>query len=241
MLARLKQAVCSANLELVARGLVVETWGNASAVDRAGGHLVIKPSGLPYARLKPSDMVVVALDSGQVVEGKYRPSSDTPTHVALYRAFGGIGGIVHTHSPRATAWAQARRSIPALGTTHADYFYGPIPCTRALRAREIECDYEKHTGDVIVESFAGRDPLDCPAVLVDRHGPFVWGRSVGAAVENAAVLEHVAGLAAATLGLSPGVGPMPATLLKKHFFRKHGPGAYYGQSPGVTLFQNETT
>jgi L-ribulose-5-phosphate 4-epimerase len=231
MLARLKQAVCSANLELVARGLVVETWGNASAVDRAGGHLVIKPSGLPYARLKPSDMVVVALDSGQVVEGKYRPSSDTPTHLALYRAFGGIGGIVHTHSPQATAWAQARRSIPALGTTHADYFRGPIPCTRALRPREIQRDYEKHTGDVIVESFANREPLDCPAVLVDRHGPFVWGRTVAAAVENAVVLEHVAGLAAATLGLFPGIGPMPAALLKKHFFRKHGPGAYYGQSP----------
>ena len=159
MLTQLKQAVCAANLELVARGLVVETWGNASAIDRAGGRVVIKPSGVPYDRLTPADMVVVDLSSGRVIEGKYKPSSDTPTHLVMYRSFTGIGGIVHTHSLLATAWAQARRPIPALGTTHADYFHGPIPCTRALKTREIERDYEAHTGAVIVEAFAGREML----------------------------------------------------------------------------------
>jgi L-ribulose-5-phosphate 4-epimerase len=230
MLSAIKQAVWAANLELVAKGLVVETWGNASAIDRASGHVVIKPSGVPYARLKPGDMVVVSLETGQVVEGRYKPSSDTPTHLVLYRAFGGIGGVVHTHSVRATAWAQARRSIPALGTTHADYYHGPIPCTRGLKPREIEVDYEANTGRVIVEAFRNRQPLDCPAALVDRHGPFVWGRTVEAAVENAVVLEHLALLASATLELAPKIGPMPAPLLNKHFFRKHGPGAYYGQA-----------
>jgi L-ribulose-5-phosphate 4-epimerase len=227
----LKKAVCAANLELVGKGLVVETWGNASALERASGHMVIKPSGVPYDRLKPADMVVVELETGLVVEGRYKPSSDTPTHLVLYRAFAGIGGIVHTHSVMATAWAQARRSIPALGTTHADYFHGPIPCTRALKPREIETDYEANTGVAIVEAFADRTPLDCPAVLVDRHGPFVWGRTVEAAVENAGVLEHLASLASSTLRLAPEVGPMPGALLNKHFFRKHGPGAYYGQKP----------
>ncbi len=230
MLTKLKQAVCAANLELVARGLVVETWGNASAIDRAGGRVVIKPSGVPYDRLTPADMVVVDLQSGRVIEGKYKPSSDTPTHLVLYRSFTAVGGIVHTHSLLATAWAQARRPIPALGTTHADYFHGPIPRTRALKPREIERDYEANTGAVIVEAFADREPLDCPGVLVDRHGPFTWGRTVAVAVENAAVLEHLALLASATLRLAPGIGPMPATLLNKHFFRKHGPGAYYGQT-----------
>lgn len=227
----LKKAVCAANLELVGKGLVVETWGNASALERASGHMVIKPSGVPYDRLKPADMVVVELETGLVVEGRYKPSSDTPTHLVLYRAFAGIGGIVHTHSVMATAWAQARRSIPALGTTHADYFHGPIPRTRALKPREIEADYEANTGVAIVEAFADRNPLDCPAVLVDRHGPFVWGRTVEAAVENAGVLEHLALLASITLRLALEVGPMPGALLNKHFFRKHGPGAYYGQKP----------
>ena len=230
MLADLKKSVCAANLELVAKGLVVETWGNASAIDRAGGRMVIKPSGVPYARLKPADMVVVDLGTGQVVEGRYNPSSDTPTHLALYRAFSGIGGVVHTHSVLATAWAQARRPIPALGTTHADYFFGPVPCTRALEPREIERDYEANTGAVIVEALAGREPLECPGVLVDRHGPFTWGRTVEAAVEHAGILEHLALLASATLRLAPESGPMPAPLLDKHFFRKHGPGAYYGQT-----------
>jgi L-ribulose-5-phosphate 4-epimerase len=232
MLTNLKQAVCAANLDLVARGLVVETWGNASAVDRASGRMVIKPSGVPYDRLTPGAMVVVDVETGQVVEGRYKPSSDTPTHLVLYRAFAEIGGMVHTHSVQATAWAQSRRAIPALGTTHADYFNGSIPCTRALKPREIARDYEAHTGEAIVEAFVGRDPLDCPAVLVDRHGPFTWGRTVAMAVENAVVLEHLALLASATLGLAPAMGPMPGALLKKHFFRKHGPGAYYGQSRG---------
>jgi L-ribulose-5-phosphate 4-epimerase len=229
-LSNLKQAVCAANLDLVRRGLVVETWGNASAIDRATGRMVIKPSGVPYDALKPADMVVVEVETGRVLGGQYKPSSDTPTHLVLYRSFEGIGGIVHTHSVQATAWAQARRSIPALGTTHADYFNGPIPCTRALRPREIELDYEANTGKVIVEAFAGRDPLECPAVLVDRHGPFTWGRTVEAAVENAGVLEHLALLSSSTQRLMPDLAPMPAALLKKHFYRKHGPGAYYGQN-----------
>jgi L-ribulose-5-phosphate 4-epimerase len=233
MLLAMKKAVCAANLELVARGLVVETWGNASAIDRASGLVVIKPSGVPYARLKASEMVVVSLETGRVVEGRCNPSSDTPTHLALYRAFAGIGGVVHTHSVQATAWAQARKPIPALGTTHADYFRGPIPCTRALERREIEVDYEANTGRVIVEAFGDRDPLECPAILVDRHGPFVWGRTVEVAVENAVVLEYLALLASVTLQLAPKVGPMPASLLNKHFFRKHGPGAYYGQTSTV--------
>jgi L-ribulose-5-phosphate 4-epimerase len=233
-LADLKKSVCAANLELVAKGLVVETWGNASAIDRVSGRMVIKPSGVPYARLKPADMVVVDLGTGRVVEGRFQPSSDTPTHLALYRAFPGIGGVVHTHSVMATAWAQSRRPLPALGTTHADYFYGPVPCTRALQSREIEQDYEANTGAVMVEALAGRDPLECPGVLVDRHGPFTWGRTVEAAVENAGVLEHLALLASATLRIAPESSPMPAPLLDKHFLRKHGPGAYYGQktNPG---------
>jgi L-ribulose-5-phosphate 4-epimerase len=176
-------------------------------------------------------MVVVELESGRVIEGQYRPSSDLATHLVLYRAFGEIGGVVHTHSLQATAWAQARRPIPALGTTHADYFHGPVPCTRALRRAEIQRDYERHTGEVIVEAMRGREPMGCPAVLVDRHGPFVWGRTVEQAVEHASVLEYVAALAQLTVALGAGVGGMPKALLKKHYGRKHGPGAYYGQ-PG---------
>jgi len=229
MLAQLKKRVCKANLDLVREGLVIQTWGNASAVDRDKGLVVIKPSGVPYERMKPVDMVVVALDSGRTVEGKLKPSSDTPTHLTLYRAFQGIGGIVHTHSLFATAWAQCGSAVPALGTTHADYFLGPVPCTRPMRPREIQSDYEANTGRVIVESFARRDPLSCPAVLVVNHGPFAWGKSVEDAVHHAVVLEHLVRLAGETLRLFPRAKPMPRELLHKHFFRKHGPKAYYGQ------------
>jgi L-ribulose-5-phosphate 4-epimerase len=229
MLANLKRQVCQANLDLVKAGLVIRTWGNVSGIDRRQGLVVIKPSGVPYERMQPAHMVLVALDSGKLVEGTLNPSSDTPTHLVLYRAFNGIGGIVHTHSLFATAWAQTRRDLPALGTTHADYFHGPIPCTRQMKAREIESDYEANTGNVIMETFARRDPLSCPAVLVASHGPFAWGKSVAVAVENATVLEHLARLAAETLRLFPSTRPMQHVLLDKHFYRKHGPGAYYGQ------------
>ena len=229
MLETLKSEVCAANLKLVAEGLVVQTWGNVSGIDRASGCVVIKPSGVAYDRLKPAQMVVVRLDTGKVVEGKLKPSSDTATHLILYRAFSGIGGVVHTHSLFATAWAQARRDLPALGTTHADYFHGPIPCTRLLREREIKNDYEENTGRVIVERFAGIEPSACPGVLVGSHGPFAWGRSVAQAVENACVLEHLARLASETLRANPNTEPMQQALLDKHFLRKHGPTAYYGQ------------
>ena len=232
MLEKLKREVWAANRELVSQGLVIQTWGNASAIDRASGKVVIKPSGVPYEKMKPEHMVVVALDSGQVIEGRLKPSSDTPTHLALYRAFQGIGGIVHTHSLHATAWAQSGRELPALGTTHADYFHGPVPCTRLMTAREIKDHYEYETGKVIVETFAGRDPLACPAVLVASHGPFAWGKSVEEAVHNAVVLEHVVLLAGETLRLFPSVKPMQRVLLDKHFFRKHGQAAYYGQPKG---------
>lgn len=229
MLEQLKQQVCEANLQLVREGLVIQTWGNVSGLDRAGGLVVIKPSGIPYDEMRPEHMAVLQLSSGKVVEGTLKPSSDTPTHLELYRAFLEIGGIVHTHSLYATAWAQAQCEIPALGTTHADYFYGPIPCTRPMTAAEIESDYELNTGKVIVERFASLDPLQKPAVLVASHAPFVWGVSVAKAVENALVLEYVARLASETLRTNPSVGPMPAELLDKHFLRKHGPRAYYGQ------------
>jgi L-ribulose-5-phosphate 4-epimerase len=230
MLEDLKQQVCWANLELVEQGLVLHTWGNVSGVDRERGLVVIKPSGVPYADMKPSHMVVVSLVTGQGVEGKLRPSSDTPTHLVLYRAFKSIGGIVHTHSLHATAWAQARHDIPALGTTHADYFCGPIPCTRLLAAKEIQSDYEANTGHAMVERFTGRDPLHCPAVLVANHGPFAWGESVADAVHNAVLLEHLARLASETLRVKPSAKPMQPALLEKHFSRKHGPAAYYGQT-----------
>lgn len=229
MLKQLKKQVCEANLDLVKQGLVVLTWGNVSAVDRERGCLVIKPSGVPYERMKPSQMVVVALESGEVVGGDLRPSSDTPTHLALYRAFAQVGGVVHTHSLHATCWAQARRDIPAFGTTHADHFHTAVPCTRPLRPAEIKRDYEANTGKVIVETFQGRDPLECPGVLVASHGPFAWGASLAAAVENAIVLEKVAEMAARTLQINPRTAAMPAVLADKHFFRKHGAGAYYGQ------------
>jgi L-ribulose-5-phosphate 4-epimerase len=231
MLDKLKAEVCKANLDLVAEGLVIQTWGNVSGIDRASGNVVIKPSGVPYDGMKPEHMVVVSLKTGEVVEGKLKPSSDTPTHLALYRAFKGIGGIVHTHSLYATAWAQARKEIPALGTTHADYFYGPVPCTRALTPKEIKSDYELNTGKIIVERFRKLDPAEMPAVLVASHAPFVWGLTAEKAVQNAVVLEYVARLANETLRANSiiSVRPMPQALLDKHFLRKHGPKAYYGQ------------
>ena len=229
MLEQLKRDVYRSNLDLVKEGLVIQTWGNASGIDRPRGLVVIKPSGVSYGRMKPRDMVVVSLRTGRVVEGRLKPSSDTPTHLVLYRAFPEIGGVVHTHSLYATAWAQARRKIPAYGTTQADYWYGEVPCTRALTPREIKGDYETNTGHVIVESFKKLNPMEHPAVLVAGHGPFTWGRNVDDAVHNAVVLEFVARLASETLRLNPRVKPMESALLQKHFLRKHGKNAYYGQ------------
>ena len=229
MLEELKQQVCEANRQLVREGLVIQTWGNASGVDRVGGNLVIKPSGVPYDDLQPEHMVVVALATGKVVEGDFKPSSDTATHRVLYRTFREIGGIAHTHSLYATAWAQAQREIPALGTTHADYFHGPVPCTRLLTAKEIESDYEANTGQVIIERFKKLDPLHLPGVLVAGHAPFAWGATVEKAVEIAVVLEQLARLASETLRVKPSIKPLQRLLLDKHFQRKHGPQAYYGQ------------
>jgi L-ribulose-5-phosphate 4-epimerase len=229
MLEPLKKEVCAANLELVNEGLVIQTWGNASGIDRERGLVVIKPSGVSYSDMKPEHMVVVTLAEGKVVEGDLKPSSDTATHLILYRAFAGIGGVVHTHSLHATAWAQACRELPAYGTTQADYWYGDVPCTRKLTAAEIKKDYEANTGKVIVETFRKKDPLRHPAVLVASHGPFTWGKDVHDAVHNASVLEFVAQLAGETLSINPRTKPMQSVLLNKHFLRKHGPGAYYGQ------------
>jgi len=230
MLERLKREVCRANLDLVQAGLVVETWGNASGIDRQRGLVVIKPSGVPYEVMTPRHMVVVSLESGKVVEGRFKPSSDTPTHLVLYRAFAGIGTVVHTHSLYATAWAQAKKDLPSYGTTQADYCYGDVPCTRLLTAAEIRSDYEVNTGHVIVERFRKLDPLQHPAVLVASHGPFAWGKSLTDAVHNAIVLEFLARLASETLRLNPKLKPMQPALLDKHFLRKHGPHAYYGQA-----------
>ena len=231
MLEQLKQDVWSANMQLPTLGLVLFTWGNVSGIDREKGLMVIKPSGVDYEKMQPDDMVVVDLASGKTVEGKLRPSSDTPTHLELYRNFPTIGGVVHTHSRWATVWAQMKRSIPAFGTTHADYFYGDVPCTRLLTSEEISGDYELETGRVIVETFAGRDAMECPAVLVASHGPFTWGKDAADAVYHAAVLEEAAALAYLTDSM-PGasVGRMQQELLDKHFLRKHGKNAYYGQN-----------
>lgn len=229
MVDKLKQLVCAANLKLVSEGLVIQTWGNASGVDRASGVIIIKPSGVPYNRMKPKDMVVVSLETGKVVEGKLKPSSDTPTHLVLYRKFPHVGGVVHTHSLYATAWAQARKKIPAYGTTQADYWFGEVPCTRPLTSREIKDDYEVNTGHVIVETFSKLDPMEHPAVLVAGHGPFTWGRDVNEAEHNASVLEFVSRLASETLRINPMAKPMESALLNKHFLRKHGANAYYGQ------------
>ena len=229
MLKELKAAVCKANLDLVKEGLVIQTWGNVSGIDRERGLMVIKPSGVPYDGMKPEHMVVVSLETGKVVEGNLRPSSDTPTHLVLYRAFKAIGGVVHTHSLYATAWAQARKRIPSYGTTQADYWYGDVPCTRLLKPQEIKKDYEANTGHVIVETFRKLDPMQHPAVLVASHGPFAWGKDPHDAVHNAVVLEFIARLASETLRINPRVKPMQSALLDKHFLRKHGPGPYYGQ------------
>lgn len=228
MLKQLKEAVLEANLELPKRGMVTYTWGNVSGICREKGLVVIKPSGVPYEELKLEHLVVIDLDGNQV-EGELRPSSDTPTHLVLYRSFPDIGGVVHTHSPWATGWAQAGREIPALGTTHADYFYGEIPCTRNMTAEEIQGDYETQTGNVIVETFKERNPLHIPGVLVKSHGPFSWGQDAHEAVHNAVVMEEVAKMAFYTFVLTPDIGAIDGVLLDKHFLRKHGSNAYYGQ------------
>ena len=229
MLEELKQIVCAANLELPKYGLVTFTWGNVSGVDRKRGLMVIKPSGVEYENMTPEDMVVVSLATGEVVEGKWKPSSDTATHLALYNAFPNIGGVVHTHSRWATSWAQAGRGIPAYGTTHGDYFYGEIPCTRKMTVAEIAGEYEEETGNVIVETFASKKPDDIPAVLVHSHGPFAWGTDPHNAVHNAVVLEELAFMAFHTEALNPNATPMQPQLLDKHYLRKHGKNAYYGQ------------
>jgi len=228
MLDELKADVCRANLELVRYGLVTLTWGNVSGICADHKYVVIKPSGVSYERMAPEHMVVVDLD-GKVVEGELRPSSDTATHVRLYRQFAEIGGITHTHSTWATMFAQARMEIPCLGTTHADHFFGPVPVTRSLTAAEVEEDYEGNTGEVIVERLAGVSPQEMPAVLVAGHGPFSWGDDARASVKNAAALEAVAQMALGTRLLRPDVAPLEDYVLDKHYQRKHGPDAYYGQ------------
>lgn len=230
MLEELKKAVCEANLDLPRYGLVTFTWGNVSAIDRESGCFVIKPSGVEYDKLTPEDMVVVDLD-GKKVEGRYNPSSDTATHVELYKAFPQIGGVVHTHSSYATSWAQAGRSIPCYGTTHADYIYGEIPCVRCLTAEEIQDAYEENTGHLIVNEFQrlGKDPEAVPAVLCKNHGPFAWGKDAKEAVHNAVVLEEVAKMAYRAETINPRIQPAPQELQDKHYYRKHGANAYYGQ------------
>lgn len=228
MLQELKEQVMLANQELQRQGLVIYTWGNVSGIDRERGLVVIKPSGVAYEELTPEKMVVLDLE-GKIVEGKPRPSSDTPTHLELYRKFSEIGGVVHTHSKWATIWAQAGRGIPCRGTTHADYFYGEIPCTRILNEEEVAQAYELNTGRVIVERFQGINPLEMPAVLVAEHGPFTWGRDCHEAVHNSVVLEQVAEMAYFTRLLTGHDRPISRHVLEKHYLRKHGPGAYYGQ------------
>ncbi len=229
----LRESVCRANLELVRRGLVIGTWGNASGIDRAAGVVAIKPSGVGYAELTPEKIVLLDLD-GKVLEGTLRPSSDTPTHLALYRAWNELGGVVHTHSVYATIFAQASRSIPCFGTTHADHFHGTIPVTRSLTPEETAGEYEANTGKVIVEAFSGEegrhpDPISMPATLVAHHGPFTWGRDAHDAVENSAVLEIVAQMAFGSIQIAPGLQPLHEFLLDKHYLRKHGSNSYYGQ------------
>lgn len=229
MLEALKQQVYEANMELPRRGLITYTWGNVSGIDREAGLFVIKPSGVEYDELQPEDMVVMDLE-GNRVEGTMNPSSDTATHLELYQAFPEIGGIVHTHSPFATSWAQAGRALPCYGTTHADYFYGEIPCARNLTAEEIEDGYEKHTGLVIIETFQDKNPVYVPGVLCKNHGPFTWGKDAAQAVHNAVVLEEIAKMNLMTELLNPSAdNRTPRCMQDKHFLRKHGPNAYYGQ------------
>lgn len=231
MLEELKKQVCEANLELVARGIVIYTWGNVSGIDRENGLVVIKPSGVDYDGMNPDDMVVVDLQTGTIVEGKWKPSSDTATHLELYRRYPEIAGVVHTHSVNAVAFAQAGLAIPALGTTHADYFYGDIPCTRELTEEEVTTAYELNTGKVIIETIDGLhiDPMAVPGVVVKNHGPFAWGTSPANAVYNAVVMEKVAEMDLKTLMLNPHAS-MQQYVLDKHYMRKHGPNAYYGQN-----------
>lgn len=228
MLEELKRDVCEANLALQAAGLVVLTWGNVSGLDPDSGLIAIKPSGVSYAEMTPEQMVIVDLE-GRTVEGTLRPSSDTPTHLELYRRFPGLGGVAHTHSTCATAWAQAKRALPCYGTTHADSFYGPVPVTEDLSAEALAGDYELETGRAIVRVFEGLDPLDVPGVLVACHGPFTWGKSPAQAVENSIILEQVALMGLMTEALRPEAAPIAEALLDRHFLRKHGTGAYYGQ------------
>ena len=227
MLEELKQKVCQANLDLVKHGLVIFTWGNVSAIDRESGLVVIKPSGVSYDNMKPEDMVVVNLD-GKVVEGDLNPSSDTPTHLVLYKAFPEIGGVVHTHSTYATAWAQAGIDLPNIGTTHADYFHDAVPCTADMTEAEVNGQYELETGNVIVKRFEGLNPVHTPGALVKNHGPFTWGKDAFEAVHNAVVLEQVAKMAFVAYSVNPSLTMNPL-LVEKHFSRKHGPNAYYGQ------------
>lgn len=229
MLERLKQEVLEANLLLPKYGLVTFTWGNVSAVDRASGIMIIKPSGVEYDDMIADDMVAVSIETGEVVEGRYKPSSDTPTHLELYRAWREVGGIVHTHSRWATSFAQAGRGVEPLGTTHADCFYGEIPCTRAMTPDEINGEYEKETGTVIIEAFKEIDPLTIPAVLVRSHGPFTWGKTAAEAVHNAVVLEETSFMNYHAMSINPQVHAMQKELLDKHYLRKHGENAYYGQ------------
>ena len=230
MLEELKKEVCAANLELVRRGVVIYTWGNVSGIDREKGLVVIKPSGVDYAGMTPEDMVVLDLATGSTVEGKWRPSSDTPTHLELYRKYKSIGGITHTHSVNAVSFAQAGMDIPALGTTHADYFWGAVPCTRALSQEEVAGGYEANTGKVIIETIEARkkDPLAVPGIIVKNHGPFTWGKNAGESVYHAVVLETVAEMALKSLMLNRN-STLDQYVLDKHYERKHGPNAYYGQ------------
>jgi L-ribulose-5-phosphate 4-epimerase len=224
----LREEVLEANLEIVRRGLVLYTFGNASGIDRESGQVVIKPSGVPFEKLRPEDMVVTTLE-GAIVEGGLKPSSDLDTHLELYKAFAGVGGVVHTHSTYATAWAQAGHDIPCYGTTHADYFYGPVPVTDPLDHADISGDYERNVGHAIVRTFDGRKPLERPGILVRNHGPFVWGPTVTKAAMTAVLLEEIARIAAITVGLHPEAGPVGRELLNRHFLRKHGSRATYGQ------------
>jgi L-ribulose-5-phosphate 4-epimerase len=228
MLEKFKEKVFKANLDLVSSGLVIHTWGNVSMRDFESGLIVIKPSGVSYGSMKAEDMVILDQE-GKVVEGKYKPSTDSPTHLELYKSWSEIGGVVHTHSSFATSWAQAGRAIPPFGTTHADHYYGEVPCTRLLTDREIENDYEKNTGNVIVETFEGITPLSVPSVLVNSHGPFCWGTDADNAVYNAVALEEIAKMAYYSVLLGR-IEPVNSSLLDKHFKRKHGKGAYYGQA-----------